>query len=89
MQKQAHDRAQAEEQLEIEKRRKALLGKSLPTDSLQLTNNVFGRLHLAAKMHADRRTELCEQIAEKAGVSSHAINLHQCYTIDTRAIALV
>ena len=37
---------------------------------MQLTNNVFGRLHLAAKMHADRRTELCEQIAEKAGVRS-------------------
>ena len=88
-QKQAHDRAQAREQLEVEKRRKALLGNSLPGDKLQLTNNVFGRLHLAAKMHADRRTELCEQIAEKAGVSSQAINLHQCYTIDTRAIALV
>ena len=81
-QRQAHDRAQAEEQLQLEKRRKAMLGNSLSPEALQPTNNVFGRLHMAAKMQSDRRTELCEQVAEKAGVSTLVITLLHCHVIN-------
>ena len=54
--------AEAEKQADLEKRHKAMLGAPV-------RDGVFDRLHKEASIHAGRRSELVEKVAEKAGVS--------------------